>query len=117
MYRAVRYVELNPVRAGLVKRARDWRWSSVRGHLKGAHLGSGNDPLLAPSDQIKDFGNWAAYLNESARDTESEKDAIDQLRLHSRTGRPLGDAKFIKRMERKTGRELIPRKPGPKRKA
>ena len=117
LYRAVRYVELNPVRAGLVKRARDWRWSSVRGHLKGAHLGSGNDPLLAPSDQLKDFGNWAAYLNESARDTESEKDAIDQLRLHSRTGRPLGDAKFIKRMERKTGRELIPRKPGPKRKA
>jgi putative transposase len=30
---AVRYVSLNPVRAGLVRRADDWEWSSVRAHL------------------------------------------------------------------------------------
>lgn len=32
---AARYVALNPVRAGLVKHARDWPWSSVRAHLRG----------------------------------------------------------------------------------
>jgi putative transposase len=30
-----RYVELNPVRAGLVARACDWPWSSARAHLSG----------------------------------------------------------------------------------
>src|SRR4030081_2776520 len=32
---AVRYVGLNPVRAGLVKQAEDWAWSSARAHLTG----------------------------------------------------------------------------------
>jgi putative transposase len=32
---ALRYVSLNPVRARLVARAEDWRWSSVRAHLHG----------------------------------------------------------------------------------
>ena len=32
---AARYVSLNPVRAQLVERADDWRWSSVRAHLSG----------------------------------------------------------------------------------
>jgi putative transposase len=32
---AVRYVSLNPVRAGVVSRAEDWAWSSVRAHLNG----------------------------------------------------------------------------------
>jgi len=32
---AMRYVSLNPVRARLVARARDWRWSSTRAHLTG----------------------------------------------------------------------------------
>jgi putative transposase len=33
---AVRYVELNPVRARLVSQAKDWKWSSAHAHLKGA---------------------------------------------------------------------------------
>src|SRR6516164_1641080 len=32
---ALRYVSLNPVRARLVERAQDWRWSSTRAHLRG----------------------------------------------------------------------------------
>ncbi|MDQ6967895.1 MAG: transposase [Mariprofundaceae bacterium] len=32
---AVRYVSMNPVRAGLVERAEEWRWSSVASHLSG----------------------------------------------------------------------------------
>lgn len=32
---ALRYVSLNPVRARLMERAQDWRWSSTRAHLRG----------------------------------------------------------------------------------
>jgi putative transposase len=39
---------------------------------------------------------------------------IDLLRKHFRTGRPLGDEKFLLEAEKITGRELIPKKPGPK---
>ncbi len=52
---AARYVALNPVRAKLVARAEDWRWSSARAHLRGpgrsprqrrAACGSMRRPLL-----------------------------------------------------------------------
>ena len=45
---------------------------------------------------------------------EGEQEA---LRLHERTGRPLGDARFLAKLERLAGRVLRPRKPGPKKKA
>ena len=32
---AVRYVENNPVAAGMLERAEDWRWSSARSHVRG----------------------------------------------------------------------------------
>lgn len=39
LYNAFAYVSLNPVRAGLVKRAQDWKWSSARTHLFGEEDG------------------------------------------------------------------------------
>jgi hypothetical protein len=42
---AARYVALNPVRAGVVRRARNWPWSSVRAHLQGRNDGFG---VVAP---------------------------------------------------------------------
>lgn len=45
---AARYVELNPVRAKLVERPRQWPWSSVKAHLKGRDDGLVTvAPLLA----------------------------------------------------------------------
>jgi len=43
-----RYAELNPVRARLVGRAREWRWSSARAHLKGQ-----DDALVQVSPLLK----------------------------------------------------------------
>jgi putative transposase len=37
---AARYVAMNPVKAGLVKAARDWPWSSARTHLAGRPAGA-----------------------------------------------------------------------------
>jgi putative transposase len=46
-----RYVGLNPVRAGLVAKAVDWPWSSVRAHLAGR-----SDPLLTPAPLTRLIG-------------------------------------------------------------
>src|SRR3989304_6235437 len=54
---AVRYVELNPVRAGLVRRARDWKWSSARAHLAGR-----DDGLVETAPLLGLVGDWKACL-------------------------------------------------------
>ncbi len=67
---AARYVELNPVRARLVKRARDWPWSSARAHLAGRDDALvGTAPLLALHRwdrlcrrRVLGSGSWTGYL-------------------------------------------------------
>jgi REP-associated tyrosine transposase len=100
----VRYVELNPVRARLVRRARDWRWSSARAHLDGRA-----DGLVEPRKLLQQVGDWKAFLGEGL--SGEERDAI---RAGERTGRPLGSARFLARLEKQLGRTLIRQKPGPK---
>ena len=97
---AVRYVERNPVRAGLVERAEAYVWSSAAAHCgQGVdRLLSGNLPSLAAEVGIAD---WAAWL----RDLDDEE-MLDRLRLCTRTGRPAGDRRFIARLERRLGRRL-----------
>jgi putative transposase len=100
---AIRYVELNPVRAGIVARAEDYPWSSARGHC-----GVSADPLLSPLDESK-ARDWSAWL---AQDTDSEQER--RIRTRTYTGRPCGDDDFVKKVEAVVGRPLAPRKPGPK---
>jgi putative transposase len=105
---AARYVELNPVRARLVARAEDWPWSSARAHLAGRDDGVARvAPLLEAVG-----GDWAAFLD--APGGGGERDA---LRLHARTGRPLGDARFVAEMEERLGRRLRPLRRGPRARA
>ncbi|MDR2488512.1 MAG: transposase [Desulfovibrio sp.] len=99
---AIRYVELNPVRANLVGRPQDWPWSSAAAHLSGAM-----DPLLSPVPEVY-VSDWRGYLEE----TEAEI-----FLRHERTGRPLGGTEFIRQLEDKCGRTLLPQKRGPKCKA
>ena len=101
---ALRYVSLNPVRARLVARAEDWRWSSTRAHLRGKDDGL---TTLAP---IKDRVPRFADLLAGAPDTELFK----RLRAAESIGRPLGDNDFLARIERRIGRVLKPGKRGPK---
>jgi putative transposase len=101
----VRYVETNPVRAGLKRRARDWRWSSAR-----AHLARRGDGLVDVKPLARLAGDWAAFLAPGQGD-----EAFDAIRRCTSTGRPLGEAKFVKGLEKKLGRTLARRKPGPKR--
>src|ERR1700722_20608852 len=90
LWAAIRYVSLNPVRAGLVARAEDWPWSSVRAHLAGS-----NDGLVRVAPVLQRVGNFATFLH--ANDGESEQ--VRQLRRSETTGRPLGNADFIADLE------------------
>ncbi len=104
---AVRYVLLNPVRAGLVDRVEDWPYSSAR-----THLGDGADPLVFVGPMASRVEDWQSYLDSSASEEMSQN-----IRKHSKTGRPLGSEDFVRLLERRLGRSLRPRRPGPKAQA
>jgi putative transposase len=94
---AIRYVECNPVRAGLEPRAVNYEWSSAA-----AHSGLRRDRLLVPGiDMWVSIDDWSAWLGETEAD-----DLVTRLRLHTRTGRPLGDKCFVKKLEKESGRRL-----------
>ncbi len=105
LYAAVRYVERNPVRAGIVERAEDYCWSSARVHVFGD-----KDDLLSDNFLISEIPNWESFLREETNETDKRL-----FRSHARTGRPLGDNKFIDKLEKMTGRSLRRKKPGPKK--
>ncbi|WP_049823188.1 hypothetical protein [Bradyrhizobium sp. WSM2254] len=101
---ALRYVSLNPVRARLVERAQDWRWSSTRAHVRGK-----DDGITALAPIQKRFPRFADLL-----DDEPDADMFARLRAAESIGRPLGDERFLTHIERLTKRTLKPGKRGPK---
>ena len=104
---ALRYVAFNPVRARLVARAQDWRWSSTRAHLTGKP-----DGITARAPIRERFGRFADVLA-----AEPDADAFARLRAAESIGRPLGDDRFMARAERAAKRRLKPLKRGPKPRA
>jgi putative transposase len=100
----VRYVSSNPVRARLVARAQDWRWSSVAAHLAGH-----DDALVKVAPVIERFAD--------VLDMADDEDSWRQLRMSETTGKPLGTAAWLDALEEKTGRTLRPQKRGPKPRA
>ena len=102
---AIRYVALNPVRAGLVGRPEDWPWSSVRAHLAGR-----DDCAVTVAPVLERVGRFDAFLGESF-------DAVSgyaPLRVSETTGRPVGSEDWIRQLEKAFVRPLAPRKRGPK---
>ncbi len=97
-----RYVELNPVRAGLVTRPQDWPWSSARAHLAGD-----DDGVAALGPLLARVADWRAFLEGGL-----DEGALEAIRRHARTGRPLGSEVFIEALERRLGRSLAPHRPG-----
>ena len=100
---AVRYVEANPVRAGIVDRAEDYAWSSAAAHVFGKA-----DPLLtAEIERLAEIEDWRALLREK-----DGADWVEDFRLSTRTGRPFGGAGFRELVGRMLKRELGPKKRG-----
>ena len=104
---AVRYIEINPVKAGLVQHPEEWQWSSARYHIHGEE-----DPIINESPLKKMItGDWKEFLFSAL-----PEQTVAILQKHERTGRPLGDKSFIKSIETIVNRDLLPRKAGRKRK-
>ncbi len=93
---ALRYVELNPVRAGLVKRPEDWRWSSARAHLNGE-----SDNLTDMSTTSALVADWKSFLDDGLN-----ADAHAAIQAGERNGRPLGSGAFKTQIESLSGRNL-----------
>ena len=109
LWKALRYAELNPVRAGLVAKAERWEWSSAA-----AHCG-----LLQPDGYLAmelwqthwSACSWRTFL--ATGETESE---LMMIRQSTHTGRPLGTREFIGSLEHEMQRNLTAQKRGRPRK-
>ena len=101
---AARYVELNPVRARLARRAQDYPWSSAAAHLAGQ-----DDRLVKTGPLLALVDDWAEFLDDGL-----DTSAAEALRRHERSGRPLGGESFLAALERRLGRTLAPQRRGPK---
>src|SRR5260370_29137047 len=105
LWEALRYVELNPVRAAMAAAPEQWRWSSAAAHCGPA----ASDSVLEMERWRKRWtrAEWRAHLaaGESATD-------VTALRQSTHTGRPLDRAEFVAALEHSTLRSLAPRKAG-----
>lgn len=100
---AVRYVEQNPVRAGLLGRAEEYPWSSAA-----AHCGLRKDHLLTKTTLFpENISDWTQWLCNPEQET-----MVKTLRKNTLTGRPAGSDAFINRLEGLLGRILRPQKGG-----
>ena len=101
---AARYVEMNPVVAGIAQDAASWPWSSAQ-----AHLNAKDDELVTVAPLLEMAGDWRLFLSEAG-----DEEQINDIRKHERTGRPLGAESFVERLEAVLDRQLRRGKPGPK---
>ena len=103
---AMRYVDLNPVRAGITAEARDWRWSSALAHTS-----------LMPYDELLDWpwidwmedarlGRWSHSDWRSSLLAADRPEELDRMRRATQLGEPLGSEEFVLELEAKAGRRL-----------
>ena len=104
------YIDLNPVRAGLVAQAADYPWSS-HGH----YVGLRTDKLITPHPLYWELGNTpfareAAYAElVRAGVTEQQRADLTQSALR---GWALGEGDFVENMQKKTSRRISKSSPG-----
>lgn len=110
LWAAIRYVERNPVRAGMVKSAQEYRWSSAP-----AHCGPRVDPVLSQDplwlETLRSVANWRAWLADFDPPVQ-----LDALRAHARRSLPCGSEAFVRHLEFRSGLPLVPRARGRPRK-
>ena len=108
LWAALRYVERNPVRAGMVARPEEYLWSSARAHCGGTDRHDLLDRNIWRAEWTP--ASWRGFLHDSA-EPEAER-----IRRNTHTGRPLGSEDFVRQMERRLCRTLAPQKGGRPRK-
>ncbi|OGQ13429.1 MAG: hypothetical protein A2026_03355 [Deltaproteobacteria bacterium RBG_19FT_COMBO_46_12] len=102
-----KYIENNPVRAGIVKRPEDYPYSSARAHILGR-----NDPLLKePLFVRSELKEYERFIR-----SEEDKKTIEEIRKQTRLGKPLGNGSFLNTLSEKLGCSLSFRPKGRPRK-
>ena len=111
LWAAIRYVERNPVRAGMVQRAEDYRWSSAP-----AHCELREDSVLTADkswiNQLRSVDDWSRWLAEPDHNGQ-----IAVLRQHVERGLPCGAERFVHELEQQGGQMLRPTAVGRPRKS
>ncbi len=105
-----RYIDLNPVRAGLVADPAGYRWSSHRANADGAA-----DPLVVPDPLYLALGRRASARQAAYRELFRQRlapDFIDALRRATNGNFVLGDGAFQTRVATALGRRVTPGKAG-----
>ncbi len=97
----LRYVEGNPLRAGIVRRAEDWPWSSL-----GRHAGAGGMSVQLEPWPVPRPRNWLALVNQSLND-----EHLAQLRTSINRGRPFGENNWVARTAKRLSLESTIRDP------
>jgi len=100
LWAAIRYVERNPVRAKMVRRAENYPWSSAKGHV-----GMSVDGVLTGNvywrKQMESIGDWSAWLAEG-----DEPGQLSIIRRNVEKGLPCGTDRFLRKLEKLTGKIL-----------
>ena len=111
----LRYIELNPVRAGMVDDPAQYRWSSYRANGLGQH-----DESLTAHPVYVGLGGTDEARQSAYRDlfhSELDSGVITELRMTLTRGQPLGESQFIDQIERAIGQRCEVRARGRPRKA
>jgi putative transposase len=101
-----RYIELNPVRAGMVASPADYEWSSFKANACGHP-----DPLVRPHSLYLSLGTCQIERNEEYRALFSQQigaGTLEEIRDATQKGWPLGDPEFIGAVEASSGRRASP---------
>ena len=97
LYRAIRYVENNPLRAKIVKCAWDYEYSSAKEHAK-----ERDKPLIKLTEHknIKYGKQWREYLRED------DSQMTQEIRLKTSRGLVIGSDSFLSKLEKLLNRSL-----------
>lgn len=109
-----RYIELNPVRAGMVAHPAEYRWSSYRSNAQGEV-----DPLIQPHEIYAALGLDAASRQAAYRELfrhELEPELVDEIRRATNGNFALGSTMFAEQIGAALGRRVTPGKSGRPRK-
>ena len=98
LLRCYRYIELNPVRAGMVKNPGRYPWSSYR-----ANAGVKKDKLITPHELYLALGRSAEQRRDAYRalyGEHLEEGQVHEIRAALQTGTPLGNDRFREQIEK-----------------
>lgn len=104
------FLDLNPVRAGMVEHASEYPWSSYPHYAGLRHDGWLSSPAMVWELGNTPFARETAYRDLVQRGLSvRQKDELTESALH---GWALGDAEFVAALQRETPRRLRPQSPG-----